>query len=786
MDKQKDTSDAEDCGAEVSIATLKASFEANLSRIDALLAHGQLKEASLFLSKAERLAITVTTRQAVIQRVLCFGTLAGHFDATEKLFREQLAQHPKDETWKDDYKIFRQIAGWSRPPVSIAFSLQVPLETHIHSGIKALLHSSNPLACLQSLAALSLQVEADLLLPMALAGWTDLESILGAVGERVLPYRLEAVLGEAWFAGPARGNYPRLPHLRSLMPEARNVPALSDVVAFLQVLESLSCRRVADALENLDTLMTGHSPWLWLRVLDLSLYFGTPSHWKKVCFWIQKQERQDGHLQSHPSLPAFAEVAVFASANDAPPLFTPTQLTLLNKQILQEQPSQVPLWTARPENNPIIADILTECITQESVPSVWIETTHPLLRAGLDFLRAIHREDVSALKTLWKQMPDALRQRPDLQQMVQQTAVTLIGDDAPQMTPDFWLEVLPLWKEADLASLIPVLDQLKPGPEKDWALTQCIKLGASAQPENCSQWLKKRWRDFSKAGWTNLKDLLINADPKWERELEEITLSPQTRDFLRDLNKNHKKKTFTGNELKNTLLSVPAKECLNSDVFTQFIYLLFPPKFQPTSLENWYSIHALREYWNRLEPDRRLSALASLEQQGHSILCRVLDEPLRPLLIDVANITLNAKIVGQGGGDPFATLERIWAAAWDQGLYPILTYADSSFWSNYRETEMAQKHFDRLVRDGQIHVADATGDHRRTADFHILAAIHDMNWQECASILTGDHYQKKSDPWSDMFPWLSGRYKKLKMEFEVSVTGQLVLTTSSKQRIEVP
>ena len=773
-----------DCTPRVNNGKSEIGLESNLAEIDALLGSGQLKKASRLLSRLERLAVTAEEHRSIMKRVLFHGILVGHFDTTVKLFTEQLVRYPQDENLKLDFHQFREIAGWSLSCDANTGATELNIASKIHECLRFLLHSDAPLVHLQSLAVLSLQGADDSSLPAALANWADLENIILGVAERVLPFRMEALLGEAWLAVPARGSYPRLPHLQDILTEAENVPAFADVVAFLQVLESISRRDIISALENLTTLMAGRSAWLWLRLLDFSAYFGSPKHWKTICLWIQRQERLPQPLQLPPLLPAFAEVV--ASAVSDTPLLTVKQVASLKKQMLQQSTPLVNLWAAQPETSPVVAGLLSDCILLEEVPLIWTQTMYPALKTGLDFLRAAHRQDFDSLQSAWKQMPDTLRQRSDLRQTVQHLAASVVGNDPPQLEPDLWLDFLPMWKEFRPDLVWPVIDQLKPGPEKDWLRNQYVKLGAYSQAEICSQWLRKRWRDFSETGWAELKRILIDSDPRWGQELEEIALSPQTKKCLRDLEQTYGKKIVSNYDLKNILQAVPAKECLVSRIFAQFVYLLFPPRFQPTSFEDWYSIHALRVYWDRLEPDRRLYALDWLEKQGHSALRRVLNEPLRPLLIDVANIALNAQIVGQGGGDPFTAIERIWAEAWSQGFYPILTYADSSFWSNYRESEIAQKHFDYLVRERRIQIADATGDYRRTADFHILNAIDEEKWQGYASVLTRDHFGKRGDPWAGMFPWLSHDYKKLKMEFEVSVTGQLSLVTSSKQKLDIP
>lgn len=760
------------------------SLDVLLEQIDLCLNSGLLKEAARFLAKAERMAASEPERMCVVDRLLLHGTLGGYFDSTEKLFTEQQLRHPEDKDLEVSHKIFRHIAGWDQTVLANEEIEGTVLASEIHKKLLQLLDSIAPLPLIESLAALSWQGRAEMFLPNEIASWADLEDVISHIGERVLPYPLEALLGEAWFSDPSRGDYARLSQLRNILPETKNVPAFADVVAYLSILQDVSRRELSSALDNLTALMAGHSAWLWLRIVDLSAYFGQPQQWKKVCLWLQKQERQQITLQLHPLLHAFADIVVSASANGKSPLSS-RQMELLVQQIGLEPNIKIIFWQAQPATNAVVRNLLHECVSREDVPSSWTDLIYPSIRAGLNSLRAAQKRDVVSVQSAWSQLPEKLRERPEIQQTVQQVAVSMVGKDAPTMTPEFWLNVLPLWVAGQPDALIPVLNQLTQSPERDWLLSHCIVSLAKSNQGDCRRWLKKRREDFTEIGWSNLSETLGRLDPLWKQELEELTLSQQTKQLLHEFDKKIESKKIGEYELKGFREKVPARERFLSPVFRRLAQLLCPPLFVPTSFEHWYSVFALRQYWADAMSAERQSALNTLDDSSRPLIHRLLDEPLRPLLIDVANITLNEQIIGQGTGNPFAALERIWAASWIQGFYPILTYADASFWQNYK-AGMEQLHFDRLCLDHRIQVAANTGDHRSKADFDILLALDEQNWQQCASMLTRDNFAKKKDIWVDMFPWLQNSYRNLRMEFNVSSAGQLILTPANGQRFEVP
>ena len=761
------------------------SLDAALTQIDVFLASGRLMDASRLLLRAERIAPTEADRGYLIDRFLLHGTLAGFFDATEILFTKQQLRHPQDEDLEDTYSMFRQIAGWDRPVTSQVLTDGSSLASLIHEELNHLLEGVNPLRYLTSLAALCLHGEQEWSLSQAVADWANLEELILSVGERVLPYRLEALLGEAWYCDSKRGIYPRLPHLQSVLQGATNVPAFADVVTYLCILQDISQRRLPNALDGLTTLIAGRSDWLWLRIIDLSAYFGNLQQWKIVCLWIKKQERQRVTMLFHPLLHAFAAIVVLISAGDNPPLLTSSQTDLLNKQTWLDTTMQVKLWEAQPTTSAVIHDLLNECILGDGISPSWTDLMHHCLNLQLSFLRAARKLDVVNIHALWKQLPEALRQQANLTHEVHRVAVIMIGSDAPLGTPEFWLDILPLWNPAQPEALAPMLDQLSCSPERDWLLTRCMELLAKSQPEECRRWLKKHQHDFTKFGWSNLGVKLGRIDLLWSQEVEEISLSAHMQKTLRVLDLELERMTVGDHELKLFVGKLSAKEQFLSPILKRLGQLLSPPLFAPTSFEHWFPVHALRKDWARLTLEEKQQALDTLDHNRHPTTHRLLNDPLRPFLIDAANITLNEQIVSQGGGDPFTVLERIWAAAWNEGFYPILTYADASFCSRYK-LGSGQEHLHRLIRERRIQVAANTGDHRQYADFDILAAINEESWQHCGAILTRDNYTKSSDMWTGMFPWLRGSYRDMRMDFSVSITGQLSLMTSSGQQIKVP
>ena len=253
-------------------ATTISAFAAELNAVKDSLCVGELEGSRRHLVRASRFCITDEEEQACAHWAMRIGLLSGRYHSWNDptgLWQISQKRWPDDTVLRSLRRALFAAAGWENSVSSVPDlpSLSDLLE------FAALPGQTPPEEIWEMLAVKAHQLREQ---PSLFTQQTLPSRFFDMLGQRVLPPLLEGLVAELWWPPKAtpRQSYPRLTLLQEL---AAKEVLFEPTALYMQCLEALRKHDFSQALEHADRIYRTEARWMWLRILPLTVYFGTPS-----------------------------------------------------------------------------------------------------------------------------------------------------------------------------------------------------------------------------------------------------------------------------------------------------------------------------------------------------------------------------------------------------------------------------------------------------------------------------------------------------------------------------
>ena len=491
-------------------ATTITAFAAELNALKDSLCVGDLERSRRHLVRASRFCITDEEGQAYAHWAMRIGLLSGRYNSWNDpsgLWQTSQKRWPDDVVLRSLRRALFATAGWEHNVSSVPDLPSLPDLL----DLAALPGQTPPEEIWEMLAVQAHQLREQ---PSLLIQQTLPSRFFDMLGQRILPPLLEGFVAELWWPSKAipRQSYPRLMLLQEL---AAKEASFGPTVLYIQCLEALRKHDFSQALEHADRIYRTEAKCMWLRILPLTVYFGTPAQHDA----LPRRLRQVwcDHFAPAAARPLPAEYRTLAATVVAQMLsLTAADDTHADLAELRETcfpDAAAPLWSV-PPCACLVVSALLENLSKKRLPKpIAMQLTLPGLAEFHAFLRAMRlwegqnlggkQGSLKPLLKVWNDLPlplvqAATWQQPLLNLLSALTALpevievvlalqgrgvspnTIANAVAPALTLDAFLSdvfllAMPQWDAARIADLQP--DVLR----THWVplLERCLSLDSS-------------------------------------------------------------------------------------------------------------------------------------------------------------------------------------------------------------------------------------------------------------------------------------------------------------------
>lgn len=393
--------------------SINPSFQSTLERVQEALAIGNMDEARDNLARAEDIAYNSEQELEVGIFAIRYHLLAGNYTLANKLIQRYTSKLSANPILIEQKKVVIALLGWeseegSKTTVSFLTAISQFLDLGSTSVEKALLE---------------LSAWSDYILrePRFLHGLSDdILDLLGTayLGSRYFPPIIEGVLAELWYHHRPETPYPLLSRLKQYSAfQEYNV-----VIKYIEFLDALHKNDIQTIRERVNFLFCPQGIWLWLRCLELVVYFGDVLQIEELPWRITraKQLLHDKYrieLETHDYMHIVSDViAVFKLAHISGEYLIDDGLHLLEQHLgkyrVQNFPKNFVPWQPPPSSCLLVQTYFSQVIAYYTGDASQVKIAFPFLERCLEFLSAQHHKDKANTFEIWRNLPTFLRCQP--------------------------------------------------------------------------------------------------------------------------------------------------------------------------------------------------------------------------------------------------------------------------------------------------------------------------------------------------------------------------------------